>query len=175
VREAQVLAALTAEPNPNIPSIFEVGEYQGLTYLTREHVEGNSLERLTKSGAIGLLQGIDIVGKVAGVVQQVHAEGLAHRNLQPSNVLIDTGGTVKLIGFGQVGFLRSSNRLPPGASGTPVDVDILGLQGLLRWLHATLRHPFPTSLEEIQQTSSAASALEYKEVLERYLQQKRST
>jgi serine/threonine protein kinase len=170
-REFHALAMLTHEPDPAFPTLFDVGhDNAGEHYLAREFVDGSTLERRATGGALGLREGIRILATVAGAVRELHDRGIAHRNLQPSNVLVGRDGTAKLIGFGLVWALAGSDKLPPGLSGESAEVDVRALRKMLSWLCATLRLPVPASLAAIRQFVSAPGAAPFEEALRSYLQ-----
>ena len=93
-----------------------------------------------------------------GAVARLHALGLVHRNLNPSNVLVATDGTPKLIGFGGVGIQTASDQLPPGAPGVSHAIDVKSLQAMLAWLFSALGQPIPGSLEYACRSASSAAA-----------------
>jgi serine/threonine protein kinase len=165
LHEARVLAFLTGTPTGDIPPLFEVGEYHELPYYAREFVEGSDLEQLAAGGSLDLASGVRTVQTVAEIVQSVHQRHVAHRNLHPSNVLVATDGSVKLIGFGRCGLLEGSPVLPPDRPGVPPTLDVRGLQDLLGWLFATLRQPVPAVLESLLQPGAVASAGAFAEAL----------
>ncbi len=147
-RECEALAYLTSGPSRNIPPLQVVAESSdGRLHRVREVVEGSTLERLVADGSIDLRVGLSVLAEVARVVERVHGQGFAHRNLSPANVLVARDGTPWLIGFGRVGLLVGAPMLPSEAAGTPAEVDVRGLQDLLRWLCAALRQPVPDSLD----------------------------
>jgi serine/threonine protein kinase len=169
-REAEALANLTYQPDPDFPTLYEVGECRGQPYLTREFVDGRTLEELGTSRALGLREALAILAAVAEAVEKVHGRGLAHRNLHPSNVLVVEAGRPKLIGFGRVGILAGSELLPPGATGVSPEVDVRALREMLSWLGGVLCQPIPPGLEAIQQPDAVASAGAFADVLGRWLQ-----
>jgi serine/threonine protein kinase len=147
-RECEAMACLTSGPIRNIPPLHVVAESSdGRLYSVRELVEGSTLERLVADGSIDMGVGLSVLAEVARVVEWVHGQGFAHRNLSPANVLVARDGSPWLIGFGRVGLLVGSPMLPSGAAGTPTEVDVRGLQDLLRWLCAALQQPVPDSLD----------------------------
>jgi len=97
--ECRALAHLTSVPGCNIPRLLVVTEYpEGRPYCVRELVEGSTLEQRIADGSIGLRAGLAVVAETVRVVEWVHAQGFAHRNLSPSNVLVDRDGSVWLMG-----------------------------------------------------------------------------
>jgi eukaryotic-like serine/threonine-protein kinase len=168
-REAVVLASLSGQSNPHMAQLYEVGEYQEQPYYVREFVEGSTLERLAMAGMLTMRDGVKVLAEIGRAVARLHEHGIAHRNLDPSNVLVVPGAMPKLIGFGVVGFLAESNTLPLGAVGVSADVDVRALQQLLCWLSAALDQPLPASLEVIRRSGSVRSPAAFAEALERCL------
>ena len=145
--ECRALAHLTSVPGCNIPRLLVVTEYpEGRPYCVRELVEGSTLEQRIADGSIGLRAGLAVVAETVRVVEWVHAQGFAHRNLSPSNVLVDRDGSVWLIGFGRVGLLAGSP-LAPAGEGTAAEVDAKGLRNMVRWLCGALLQPVPAELD----------------------------
>jgi tRNA A-37 threonylcarbamoyl transferase component Bud32 len=118
VREARLAAALN---HPNVVTLFDFFEWEGVPYIAMEYVEGGSVRSLV--GTLELPQVLGVLeGTLAGLA---HAErrGIAHRDLKPENVLISRRGNVKIADFG---IARAYNALSQRltvtgkAMGTPV-------------------------------------------------------
>lgn len=87
--------------HPNIVTIFDVGEHNGLRYIAMEYVRGRTLHAIIEErGALGLGYAIAIVGPVAAALDHAHGQGAVHRDVKPQNVMIDTDGRVLLTDFG---------------------------------------------------------------------------
>jgi serine/threonine-protein kinase len=97
-REAVTAANLR---HPNIVTIFDVGEHNGLRYIAMEYVRGRSLHTIIEErGALGLSYAIGIVAPVAAALDYAHSQGSVHRDIKPHNIMIDTDGRVLLTDFG---------------------------------------------------------------------------
>jgi len=149
-REAQILASFNHARHPSIVPVFEVGECEGQAYLSREFVDGNTLEELVTAGSINLRERIHLLATVAKTVAEVHDRGFVHRNLRPANILVGHGNIAKLIGFGLVGVRAGSPRLPPGKSGDSAERDTWALCGMLDWLCTELQEPLSSQLEAVR-------------------------
>src|SRR6266542_4531561 len=87
--EAELAASLD---HPNIVTVFDAGEADGLLYIAMRLVEGTDLKTLIeREGPLGLDRTASIITQVASALDAAHAKGLIHRDVKPANVLI--GGT----------------------------------------------------------------------------------
>ncbi len=97
-REAKLTASLR---HPNICRVLDVDRQGGIDFLTMDYVDGTSLETLLKSGPLmPPVQAVQIVRKIASALQEAHAAGVIHRDVKPSNILIDRRGEPVLTDFG---------------------------------------------------------------------------
>ena len=96
-REARIAAALQ---HPNIVTVYDAGEVEGILYLAMQYIEGNDLSAvLRKDGRLRPYRAIDVCRQVASALDAAHAMGLIHRDVKPANVLIE-GRTAFLTDFG---------------------------------------------------------------------------
>lgn len=97
-REAKLTASLR---HPNICRVLDVDRQNGIDFLTMDYIDGTSLETLLKSGPLmPPAQAAQIVRKIALALQEAHAAGVIHRDVKPSNILIDRRGEPVLTDFG---------------------------------------------------------------------------
>ena len=96
-REARIAAALQ---HPNIVTVYDAGEVDGLLYLAMQYIEGFDLSTmLRREGRLRPYRAIDVCRQVAAALDAAHAMGLIHRDVKPANVLIE-GRTAFLTDFG---------------------------------------------------------------------------
>ena len=96
-REARIAAALQ---HPNIVTVYDAGEVDGLLYLAMQYIEGFDLSgMLRREGRLRPYRAIDVCRQVAAALDAAHAMGLIHRDVKPANVLIE-GRTAFLTDFG---------------------------------------------------------------------------
>ena len=86
--------------HPNIVTLYEVGETDGLPYLSMEYVDGQDLGWLARGTPIAPAQAAVWLRDVALGVHQAHQQGILHRDLKPSNIIIDPFGQPKITDFG---------------------------------------------------------------------------
>jgi tRNA A-37 threonylcarbamoyl transferase component Bud32 len=119
LRETELAAAFE---HPNAVPIHDAGEVDGRLYLAMRYVEGNDLATLLRSeGPLEPGRGVLICAQVARALDAAHASGLVHRDVKPSNVLLDAGEHVYLADFGLTR-RRADENVPPGGArslGTP--------------------------------------------------------
>jgi serine/threonine protein kinase len=96
-REARAVAALN---HPNIVSIFDVGEQDGIVYFVSELVEGESLRYRVGAGPLPVRELLDIAVQIADGMAAAHAAGITHRDLKPENIMLTRDGRVKILDFG---------------------------------------------------------------------------
>jgi WD40 repeat protein/tRNA A-37 threonylcarbamoyl transferase component Bud32 len=88
LRESELAASID---HPNIVPIFEAGTTQDLLFIAMRYVEGRDLKERLQRGRLDPGEAIGVVAQVASALDAAHARGLVHRDVKPSNVLLDTG------------------------------------------------------------------------------------
>ncbi|PLR97329.1 Stk1 family PASTA domain-containing Ser/Thr kinase [Bacillus sp. T33-2] len=97
-REAQSATSLT---HPNIVSIYDVGEEDGLYYIVMEYVDGQTLKQYIHQNApLSVEETIDIMNQLTSAISHAHHNHIVHRDIKPHNILIDGNGIVKVTDFG---------------------------------------------------------------------------
>ena len=97
-REAQIAATFA---HPNLCPIFDVGEHDGIAYLTMPLLQGETLAaRLTRETALPEVEAARIAAVIARAMVEAHASGVIHRDLKPANVMIGRRGEPTVMDFG---------------------------------------------------------------------------
>lgn len=97
-READILKNLN---NPNIVRLFGIGKFKGLRYYAMEVIDGDTLEAvLLRKGAFSWDETIDLGKQICNALQHAHDNGVIHRDIKLSNLMVTKQGILKLTDFG---------------------------------------------------------------------------
>lgn len=96
-REAEAAARLN---NPHVIPIHNYGEIDNRLYVDMRLVEGRDLAEILTEGPLPPERAVHFVGQVAGALHAAHKIGLVHRDVKPSNILVDEDDFAYLIDFG---------------------------------------------------------------------------
>jgi serine/threonine protein kinase len=95
-REARAASALN---HPNILTIYEIGQAEGVHFIVTEFIDGRTLHSLAKI-ELTLSKRLDIALQIAEALNIAHTAGVVHRDIKPENVMLRTDGLVKVLDFG---------------------------------------------------------------------------
>jgi non-specific serine/threonine protein kinase len=114
LREAQAAAQLN---HPNIASVYDSSEAEGIPFIVMELVDGPSLHDRPPGD---LEEIVDLACQVCAALDHSHVHGVIHRDLKPENVLLAPGGTAKLVDFGLARTVASRLTAEGAILGTPL-------------------------------------------------------
>ena len=160
IREARSAGRLN---HPNIVTIYDVGEQDGMAYMAMELLQGHSLQQVLRHPQrLAFKTVARLIAQVADALEHAHRSKIVHRDVKPANIMIDNTGRAKLTDFG-VAYMPSSTMTQTGTAlgsprymspeqvlGHPIDgrSDIFSL-GVVLYEALTRRTPF----EEPQDTT----------------------
>ncbi len=118
LQEAQAASALN---HPNIVTIHDIGQQDGLDYIVMEFVTGKTLAERISSGPCAPEEIMAIAGQLADALSAAHAVGITHRDLKPANIIITESKTVKVLDFGLAKLSRVSEIGPSDSTVTSAE------------------------------------------------------
>ncbi len=104
--ETHAVAALS---HPNIITIYDVGEVNGLPYAVMEVLEGETLRDRLATGPLPVAETLTIARQTASALAAAHAARIVHRDLKPANVFVLRNGSIKILDFGVAKILAQSD------------------------------------------------------------------
>ncbi len=125
-QEARAASALN---HPNILTIYEFGQVNGLQFIASEFVEGLTLRQKLAEGSLSLSTAVDFAIQIATALDAAHASGIVHRDIKPENVMIRTDGLVKVLDFGiaKLNEGQSQQTVLPPALALSLSISMAGL------------------------------------------------
>ncbi len=104
--EALSAASLT---HPNIVSVFDSGEEDGIYYFVMEYVEGYTLKQyISRRGLLEWREACNITLGICNAIEQAHRNNIVHRDIKPHNIMMNSDGVVKVTDFGIAKAVSSS-------------------------------------------------------------------
>lgn len=95
------IASLGKLDNPHLVTAYDAGDYEGQVYLAMKYVDGPNAEQLVQhAGQLPLADASDLIRQAADGLAYVHANGLVHRDVKPSNIMVDRMGRVYVTDLG---------------------------------------------------------------------------
>ena len=105
--------------HPSVCQVYDVGEFEGDTFISMEYIDGEDLKSLIRRiGRLSHEKAIEIGSQICSGLAAAHAKGVLHRDLKPSNVMIDGKGRARITDFG-LALFPGKETCPAENAGTP--------------------------------------------------------
>jgi serine/threonine protein kinase len=115
--EGRTLARLD---DPGLIRVYDANVHDGRPYVVFEYVQGRSLADRVRGTNLPLREAVSLVAELAAILERVHRAGVLHRDLKPTNVLLDSTGKPRLMDFGSALLTAPyTDRVAEELSGTP--------------------------------------------------------
>src|SRR5436190_2273354 len=114
-REARLASALD---HPNICTIFDLDEVNGLHFIAMQYVEGRNVRQLCNGRPLEIESALRIGIQVADAMAAAHARGIIHRDIKSGNVMVTDSGQVKILDFGLAKLLDEQEAATAGIDQT---------------------------------------------------------
>ena len=155
LKEARAIGRLS---HPNIVTVHDIGQDQGTVYIAMEFLEGEPLDKVIERKKFGVEEIVDLGIQMGEALHYAHQRGIVHRDVKPSNIILQPTGRIKITDFGiahiedpaapvqtQAGEILGTPAYmsPQQATSQPVDgrSDLFSL-GVILYELATGRRPF---------------------------------
>jgi serine/threonine protein kinase len=94
--------------HPNVCRMFDIGDADGITFLSMEYVDGEDLASLVRRiGRLSPDKAVEIARQVCAGLAAAHERGVIHRDLKPANLMLDGAGKIRITDFGLAGIAAS--------------------------------------------------------------------
>ena len=121
-REARLASALD---HPNICTIFDLNDIEGVHFIAMQYVEGKNVRELVNGRPLDLRSALSIAIQVTDALDAAHARGIIHRDIKAGNVMVTPSGQAKILDFGLAKLMDAEGAGPGGIHHT--DLTELGI------------------------------------------------
>src|SRR5947208_2429015 len=132
-QEAQAASALN---HPNIITIHEIGQVDGLNFIVTEFIAGETLRGRMATERMDLPAVLDVATQVASALAAAHAAGIVHRDLKPENIMLRPDRLIKVLDFGLAKLTepRTANVDTEAATVARVDTKMGAVMGTAQYM-----------------------------------------
>jgi serine/threonine-protein kinase len=119
IREARAASALN---HPNIVTVHDIDQADGLDFIAMEYVSGRTLSQAIAGKPLPVKEALGYAVQIADALMATHRAGIVHRDLKPGNVMVMEDGRVKVLDFG----LAKLTELAPAGGDSTLTLAVVG-------------------------------------------------
>jgi Tol biopolymer transport system component len=119
-QEARAASALN---HPSILTIYEIGETDGLHFISTEFIEGETLRETLVRRAMKINEVLSVAEQVASALAAAHKAGIVHRDIKPENIMVREDGIAKVLDFGLAKLAKQQTTSPDATTRALVKTD----------------------------------------------------
>lgn len=123
LQEAKTASSLN---HPNIITIYEIGEIDGIQFIATEYIEGKTLRKVMSAGSLTLSDSLNIISQVATAAYAAHKAGIIHRDIKPENIMVRDDKLVKVLDFGLAKLQNMETAFVEDPADVPENTVVLG-------------------------------------------------
>jgi serine/threonine protein kinase/Tol biopolymer transport system component len=124
IQEARSASALN---HPNIVTVYDIDQSDGIDFIAMEYVEGKTLDESIGRKGLKLSEALQYAIQIADAMARAHAAGIVHRDLKPRNVMVTGDGRAKVLDFGLAKLTETAQVGPKDSTLTEKPSTELGL------------------------------------------------
>ncbi|HEY7160016.1 MAG TPA: serine/threonine-protein kinase, partial [Acidobacteriota bacterium] len=121
--EARAASSLN---HPNILTVYETGQENGIPFIATEYVEGKTLRVQLTSGKIKIRDAVDIAIQICSALAPAHEAGIVHRDIKPENIMLRHDGIVKVLDFGVAKMIQVADSNEETRTNLTMEGEVIG-------------------------------------------------